>query len=398
MLRLAWTLCISLLLFFNSAHAQIDLHAHLDMKPGLGFLLQGDWLSPPQATYWKSHFHSRASEKSLELLHTPPLIVVSLYAHPYLSVKGMREALDQEYEHLVAFVAENDKRFGIAKNADEAEKLIAENKTALIFSIEGAYGVLETDEDFKKWIDDRGVAMVTPFHLTEDQFGGIALMSNFFALLMTPLDFIKSLYASHGMCLLSFCKSTVGIKRDGYGLIDRLISHHVWIDVSHANEITIQELVPIFDKNNLPLMVSHTQIREVYPAERGLGQPEIDYIKKQDGIIGLLPTDDMLKIFPEQSVDAPCKSGLANFKYAVKIAINTLGQERVALGSDTNSPIVGLSPECASEPGRILTAFEKEGFYTYSQWGELNDYVSPNLEWQKQTLSHFLKLWRRVRP
>lgn len=165
----------------------------------------------------------------------------------------------------------------------------------------------------------------------------------------------------------------------------------------------------------LPLLITHTQLRKFKPMERALGEREIRYILEHDGIIGLIPSQFMLeKAWTDAQVetDAPsaakgltCISSLDLFESAVESAIQLLkSPKRIALASDINAPLDGLSPGCATDPS-ILNDPEqldlhRKGYYRYSQWNELIKRVSPDsiryLEWNRMNLEHFLSLWEKI--
>ncbi|MBS1958832.1 MAG: membrane dipeptidase [Bdellovibrionales bacterium] len=391
-----------LLFVFASPHfarAQMDLHAHLDLKPGVGLLLRGDFDSPARSSKWDDRVRTKASSQSLTAFESPPLIVISFYGHPFFSnplsfdwKTNVRDANETEYRHLIEFVRTHP-LFEIAKTPREAENLLSDKRIPIVLSIEGAYGTLENEDDIRKWVDERGVAIVTPFHLSEDHFGGVSMMYKFWGFAAAPIEFFKSMLITGFSCLSDFCKSTVGMTGDGRVLIDSLMRHKVWIDLAHANDIEIGELLPEFKKRKLPILVTHTSPREIYPAERGLPTEVMNAIIDNDGMIGLIPTEDMMK---RSWTRSPCFSGLVEFKQSVHEMIKVLGEERVVLGSDINAPLDGLSPICDVKPGQMLSPLEEKGFYTYSQWPTLGQYVSPDTSWSEKSLRHFISLWKRV--
>jgi microsomal dipeptidase-like Zn-dependent dipeptidase len=388
--------------FATHAHAQMDLHAHLDMKPGMGPGIRGDFNSEIRSHRWTSRLSTKGNAQSLAHWKGPGIFVLALYAHPYLSFfevpdasllhfdgdENVRQALDIEYQQFQSFLRTHSNHFALARDAKAARALIREGKVAVLLSIEGANAALETEADFKKWIDDRGVSIVTPFHLTEDHFGGNALIQTPLAWLNSFPDFMRSVWLTGGTCLKTFCRSTIGIKPDGRILIERLMARKVWIDVAHSSEVEITEMTAEFAKHNLPLLVTHTNLRDLYRAERGLGDLELDYISKHDGMVGLLPSQDLLKV-PSTS------SGLQTFQAEVFSLSQKLGAEKVSLGSDVNAPISGLSP--LQNPNQKSSPLEIDGYYSYEQWTDLEAYVSPNPEWLEQSRQHFLSLWAHIR-
>lgn len=420
-----------------SAKAQVDLHAHLHMKPGMGPMISGTFQDDPRAHRWSDRFQMRASGKSLAetpIEHLPRLMIISLYGHPYFAYSFekdgfafdrkaiARRAVEEEYTEFKTFVDQHSDRFQLVRNAKEARKAIASGKVAVVLSIEGAWGHFESPADDQKWIRDRGVAIVTPVHMTPDELGGNALMSTLISMANSTFDFLASVWESRGSCLKTFCKSTLGFTTLGEETVDNLIRNQVWIDLAHMSEKQVNAMIPKLQNANpkpLPLLATHTQLREFYPVERGLGDLEINYIRKQDGIIGLIPSqhmmpagmkqahEDALIAHPEEAEAASaakglsCITGLEVFKKTVDFAIATLGApERVALASDINAPLDGLSPGCAdvSRMDESMRDLHRRGYYTYSQWNTLVRYSSPETDWSKRNLEHFLTLWERVRP
>jgi microsomal dipeptidase-like Zn-dependent dipeptidase len=430
-------LCNSIAFALFPAHAQIDLHAHLHMKPGMGPMISGTFQDDPRAHRWSDRFQMRASGKSIAetpIASLPRLLIVSLYGHPYFAYSFekdgfgfdrkaiARRAVEQEYTEFKSFVDRHADRFQLVRNAKEARKTIAQGKIAVVLSIEGAWGHFESAEDDQKWIRDRGVAIVTPVHMTPDDLGGNALMSTLISLGNSTFDFLASVWESRGTCLKTFCKSTLSFTSLGEETIDNLIRQQVWIDLAHMSEKQVITMIPKLQNANpkpLPLLVTHTQLREFYPVERGLGDLEINYIRKQEGIVGLIPSQHMMPAGMKQAHEAAllahpeeaeaasaakglsCITGLEVFKKTVDYAIATLGApERVALASDINAPLDGLSPGCAdvSQMDESMRDLHRRGYYTYSQWNTVVRYASPDSDWSKRNLEHFLTLWERVRP
>ena len=428
-----------LLTWMSPAHAQIDLHAHLHMKPGLGFFLQGDFNEAPKADHWSDRVYTKVSAVSLAEMTKqtrPKLIVISLYAHPYLSYsfkrdgfefdrkENVRRTIEQEYQEFLKFVEEHSEQFAIAHDASEARTILKMEKTVIVLSLEGAWATLDTPEDYQRWIEARGLAIVTPVHLTPDSLGGNALMTTLVSLADSTLDFIKSVWITQGSCLKNFCKSTEGFSSTGMKTVDELMKRKVWVDLAHANEKEVEVVTQKYEagienSGSLPLLITHTQLREYYPAERGLGQLEVNYIRKHDGIIGLLPSQFMMSLamkqekeeIPSAARKLSCISGLDVFQKTVAYAIATVGApERVALASDVNAPLDGLSPTCKEQASGNSASFmaqldlQRRGYYIYSQWNALTEFVTPDVSgdnqttWADQSLEHFLTLWEKIRP
>jgi microsomal dipeptidase-like Zn-dependent dipeptidase len=378
----------------QAASAQVDLHAHFIMKPGVGLLLQGTFNETPKASTYRSRFKTKATESSLLSPDLPKIMVVSLYAHPWLPhpfhfnpIENIRSELNEEYDILQEFIHRHSDRFVLAKTANEARSALHNGKTIFVLSLEGAHGALETEADLNQWVDERGLAILTPFHLTEDDFGGTAFLSGVIGFLNSPLAFLESILLSGGDCLKSFCSSPVGLKPKGLSLIESAMKKKVWIDFSHSNDIESAELLLMMSATRKPLLVTHTFSREILPAERGIRESELQYLQKYGGIIGLMPSDDYL---PPRSKTAKCHSGITMLREEVKRLALKIGPEKVTLGSDINAPLQGLSPECDSP--------ETDGFYRYEQIHPLMNSIAPISDWDSKTTEAFLAAWEKIRP
>ena len=49
----------------------------------------------------------------------------------------------------------------------------------MILALEGASGIIETDEDLAEFVDRDGIRIVTLIHLTDDEFGGAAFLKGY---------------------------------------------------------------------------------------------------------------------------------------------------------------------------------------------------------------------------
>ena len=399
-MRIMPWLITAILFRFAPAMAQVDLHAHLYMKQGLGPLLRGNAKEEAKARLPSSHLDTKATEITLLSSGASRITVVSLYAHPWLSSpldfhfrENVSRALDREYEELIEFVKAHADRVVFAKTPADARLAIQSGKQVLVLSIEGAYGALETEADLSKWVQDRGLSILGPFHLTEDYFGGVALLSPLLSLFTSPYSFLQSLMLSGGSCLNSVCTSPMGIKPAGRDLVSRLLEHRVWVDMAHANILEQRELLPEFKKRGIPLLVSHTPLQSHFSAERSLSSIEMEYLKTTGGIVGLIPSDDYL----EGGQTGPCFSGLLEFKKQIQELEQRIGKYKVMIGSDFNSPLKGLSAACGAREGEILGVFESTGFFRQDQFKSLSDFVGSDPDWTRSTEEAFLSNWEKIR-
>ena len=201
------------------------------------------------------------------------------------------------------------------------------------------------------------------------------------AIFNTPWSFLSTWIQGGGACPGGICRSPVGVSELGKALIESLIQKQVWVDFSHASDLTVEGLMPVMRDRNLPILVTHTASRDGFPAERGLSPSLIRAIRTDlDGIVGMIPSEEMIH---SETDEHGCKSGVNTFRKAFQALKLELGEPRVTLGSDANAPLQGLSPPCNPPSG--------PGYAEYSHLPSL-------VQTDPKVLEHFLTLWERVRP
>ena len=208
---------------------EIDLHSHLFMNEGLTWIFRGDFFDDHlHATSWKNLLSSQANPKTLNESQVR-IMVASLYAaHPILTPWGLREAVRRQIAQAERFVRENP-QWVLATSPQETEQALQEGKRALILSLEGASGILETDQDLEEFFN-RGIRIVTLLHLKDDQFGGCALVGGFSGALINFWPWVG------GQTVLSDEKriraNSKGLTTEGLAFVKKLIQKKIWIDLS----------------------------------------------------------------------------------------------------------------------------------------------------------------------
>ena len=146
----AWLLALYVGLAAASAQAApvrvagtVDLHAHLFMSEGLGWLFRGSF-DGVVATSWADRLSSKADAVTLEASGNS-VVVVSLFAHPAY-VLDLRASIRRQVARARQFVRDH-KGWVIARSAYDAKRQLARQKKVLVLSLEGAAGVLESRED-----------------------------------------------------------------------------------------------------------------------------------------------------------------------------------------------------------------------------------------------------------
>jgi microsomal dipeptidase-like Zn-dependent dipeptidase len=132
----------------------------------------------------------------------------------------------------------------------------------------------------------------------------------------------------------------------GKQLIQKMDSMHVMIDLAHASQQTIND---VFSLHNGPVLVSHTGVKGVCNNQRNLSDEHLIEIGKRNGLVGIGLWET-----------AVCGKDAAATAKSIRYAVDKIGVDKVALGSDWDGAFE-MHFDVTGLP-LIVTALEKEGF------------------------------------
>ena len=377
--------------------AGIDLHSHPFMKHGIGPLFQGSFFSEAKSKSYKTLLKSNLTEQTL-LESKIDILVVALYTHPILSLfsGGPKKAIDKQISEAEEFIKRNP-NWIIARSADEARQALESKQRVLVLSLEGAEHVLETEEDLNYFINERGISIVTPVHLSDTHFGGAAYMRGFRKSFLN-LSKIFSPLRSEGVKI-----NFKGMTKKGRWLLKELIKRNVWIDLTHGSDLYIAEAMKMVKESGQPFLFTHTALRKYYKAERGISKWMIEEIKNHEGMVGLVPSEEMILDTEGPSSLCPtkcggCAGGVRGLIAQYLELSAEIGASQVALGQDFNGGIPHLAPDRCN-PSTMID--EKPGYYLFSQDEELGlkaREIAPDADlFGQSSAKSFLNLWTKVR-
>ena len=116
-----------------------------------------------------------------------------------------------------------------------------------------------------------------------------------------------------------------GLSEFGERVLDRLIEHSVTIDLAHASEALIDDVLA---RTEAPVVVSHTGVRATCDSPRNLSDRHIRAIAAQGGVIGVGVWER-----------AVCGESLAATARAMRHVADLVGVEHVALGTDFDGTV-----------------------------------------------------------
>jgi membrane dipeptidase len=372
---------------YSPERATLELHSHLFMKEGMGWVATGDFEGPLQAKNWKSLFGSQANPEALERSEIG-LVVATLYAHPLFTMR-LRDSIRRQIAQAERFVKMHPDWI-IARDAAQARVALQGGKRVLVLALEGASGIIEDEKDLREFVDEKGIRIITLLHLTDDRFGGVAFLSGAKAI-ASPWAWLTQLLTPErdpdGVRI-----NANGLASEGRTMTEAMLAHHVWIDLAHASDRSQEALVPLLKAKGQPLLYTHTTLRKYLGAERGITASQLAQVRETGGIVGVVPSEDMLAGTPP--LDQPGVPTLATQYTEIARA---LSPEQVALGSDTNGGLKHLRP--SGPPG---TGIDTEGLWNIGQqaalWDALEQLNAPVPKPRRKMIDRFLEAWEKANP
>jgi membrane dipeptidase len=200
----------------------------------------------------------------------------------------------------------------------------------------GALVVIRSRSDLQKFLTTRasthGVAGFLGTEGAQPLEGRLENLDELYAAgfrMMAPTHFTDTAIAG----------AAAGMKKDGLTDLGRqwvraMESHHMLIDLAHASPATLRDVTAMATR---PLVVSHTGVKSTCDNPRNLSDDELTAVARTNGVIGIGLWDT-----------ATCGSDARATARAILYAVNIVGSDHVALGSDFD--------------GGVTTPFDSSGW------------------------------------
>lgn len=203
-----------------------------------------------------------------------------------------------QYQVLDTAVEKSQGRLVKLTTRNELEHFLEQRATnksivSALYAAEGAHvfdGNLENVELLYK----RGVRMVGVSHFHDSEFGG----------------------SRHG-------KLKYGLTALGRQMLKKIIGLGMIVDLSHASDALMDDIIAETEQAQTPLVMSHTGVRKWCDTVRNVEDKYLTAIGKRGGLVGICLLQDCL-----------CGTSVADFVKHVKHVIATIGEDHVVLGSD----------------------------------------------------------------
>lgn len=201
--------------------------------------------------------------------------------------------------NLHRYAAESNGKLVVIKTKTDLENFLERRKNERIvggfLGIEGAHALDDKLENVDV-LFDAGFRMMSPSHFFDNSFGGSA----------------------HGV-------EKYGLTEKGRAMIRRMEQKGMLVDIAHASEKTIDDVLKIATK---PVVVSHTGVKGTCDNRRNLSDEQLKAIAKTGGIVGIGFWDT-----------AVCGEDANAIAKAMRYAANLIGTEHIALGSDFDGSV-----------------------------------------------------------
>lgn len=206
----------------------------------------------------------------------------------------------------------------IVRSRSDLQRFLANRRPGQVAGFLGTEGAqpLEGDLGYLDGLYSAGIRMMAPTHFTDTAVAG----------------------AAAGM-------KKEGITDFGREWVHAMESHHMLIDLAHASPATLRDVTAMATR---PLIVSHTGVKGTCNNPRNLSDDELRAVAHTNGVIGIGLWDT-----------ATCGTDARATARAIRYAVNIVGADHVALGSDFDG---GITAPFDSSGWALLTdALLKEG-------------------------------------
>ena len=201
-------------------------------------------------------------------------------------------------------------RFVYVKTKDDLEDALNRDALAGVYGIEGAHALEGEIENLDR-LYDAGLRVIGLQHFFDNAVGG----------------------SLHG-------QSGAGLTEFGEAVVDKAVALDMIIDVAHSSEQVVRDVLARTDK---PVIISHTGLKGHCNTARNIPDDLMKAIADHGGLVGIG--------FWDGAICDPSPEGIAS---AIVYAVNFLGADHVALGSDFDGTVT--TPFDASELAALTQA------------------------------------------
>ena len=380
------------------ARGYVDLHVHLAAHLTVPVYGAGPEAKPPAGL---TNRHGLSAHLFASQLEAPgPSLLVSLaYANPFATVfetkVSMWARLERQLAYVEAFVSRHSARFGFARTPEEARAIITSGRTAVVHGLEGATLVLDSPEDAARWAA-RGVAVITPVHLADNELGGAWCQGGDLAILNLP-----------GCQRERRDPMQHGLTAAGKARLHDLVDVGIIIDMAHLSDASFSEAAAILRERSAAPVYTHVTADAVRPDPTALTDAQLREIAALGGLAGV--TANQMHLPPLSAAALPadhCRGSVDDFALHWAHIVSVTGGAPLGWGSDFQGGVAHIGPKygprgCAAAPaGRAANAFDLSGLAHAGMVQPMFDALAAagaDLAPLLSSTEQFLTVWERDR-
>ena len=373
----------------------VDLHAHLASHLAVRAYRPGPDAPLPENADWRGRTQRRYDEPAVRASGVV-LFVSAAYAHPatmYLHSRARTEkVVEAQLAYVEGFVAAHPDVYALARTPEEARAAIADGRIVFVHAIEGATNLIRTPEQVRRWAD-RGVAVITPIHLADNQLG-TATHTWSFGWLTNFRGKVRSLVSDRGL------------RPRGEAVVGAMIDAGIVVDLTHMSPASVSDALDLLDAHRAPVLVTHTGVAGVRHRPHETSDAQLDRIVDRGGLVGLAGNATEMGPVPRRALpDDHCPESVDDFRLHYAYLDGYL-PDGVAIGwgSDFQGGVHEYrprrGPDGCFDRDAELTGYPRVGLahvgYADAFFAELGE-RGADLTRLKGSAEAFLRIWEEAR-
>ncbi len=305
----------------------VDTHLHLTMARAAKPVFSGEAGDGVVTTSTRTRL---VNQVTLAQLHAAGVRLVFGALWPPFRARPGRSALDEALAQLRGLddFAAREPGFAVVGAAAEARRALALGRVAVLPQVEGGEGLEHVDDVDALYA--AGARCLTLMHFVSTQLGGAA-----------KGQLAKNLLGAKP----EGAKEPVGLTPLGQAVVERLVTLGMVVDVSHASDALLADVLAITERRGVPVLVSHTGARALRNWERNLSDEFARRVVAGGGLIGVSLFEGQVETdaaFALKGAHAhgSCDDVVAHWAHLASV----VPPEALVLGSDFNGFIVRPRP------------------------------------------------------
>ena len=225
--------------------------------------------------------------------------------------KGRGDA-EKKYSLIKAVAEENPTKAAIAYSPDDVRRIVAQGKFAVVMSMLDVYPLGSDVDQLDEWYK-RGVRV-----LGFNQHGHNAWSDS-----SRPNKKLDTVQEEHG-----------GLSELGKRGVARLNQLGVLIDVSQLSTASFKQVMSL---TKAPVIATHSAVKALVDSPRNLNDEELDLLKKNGGVLGVVAFGDYVRQRPAVPAGQPMPPAtVPQFVGSIAYAVKKLGIDHVGISSEFN--------------------------------------------------------------